>query len=168
MAFGSGQHETTRGCLELLGELSGLPIEKVLDLGCGSGILAIAATKLLKADTVAVDIDTFAVQETLKNINKNGVEDSIRVLHTDGIREVKDKNFDLIIANILANPLKFLASNIVGHLRQGGLLILSGYLENQAQSLHHVYTSLGCKVLKQVIENNWVTSLLGYKTKDKH
>ncbi|WP_291989825.1 50S ribosomal protein L11 methyltransferase [Candidatus Accumulibacter sp. ACC007] len=133
MAFGTGSHPTTRLCLEWL-EHCIAPASSVLDYGCGSGILAIAAARLGASDVLGVDIDPQAVAASLSNAERNGVA----VRFQDSEREVKGQ-FDIVVANILANPLKVLAPAICGHVRRGGRLALSGILAEQSEQLVAAY-----------------------------
>ena len=133
MAFGTGSHPTTRLCLEWL-ERSVTPGLSVLDYGCGSGILAIAAARLGAAEVVGVDIDEQAVIASRSNAERNGVSARFQ----DSERELSGQ-FDLVIANILANPLKVLAPAICGHVRRGGRLALSGILSEQTGDLIAAY-----------------------------
>lgn len=133
MAFGTGSHPTTRLCLEWL-ERQVLPGMSMLDYGCGSGILAIAAARLGAGHVVGVDIDPRAVIAARNNAEENGV--SARFL--DSAHELHGQ-FDIVVANILANPLKVLAPLISAYVRQGGSLALSGILFAQAEDLIAAY-----------------------------
>ena len=133
MAFGTGSHPTTRLCLEWL-ERSVTPGLSVLDYGCGSGILAIASARLGAAEVVGVDIDEQAVIASRSNAERNGVSARFQ----DSGRELNGQ-FDLVVANILANPLKVLAPAICGHVRRGGRLALSGILSEQTGDLIAAY-----------------------------
>ena len=133
MAFGTGSHPTTRLCLEWL-ERQVLPGMSMLDYGCGSGILAIAAARLGADHVVGVDIDPRAVIAARNNAEENGV--SARFL--DSAHELHGQ-FDIVVANILANPLKVLAPLISAYVRQGGSLALSGILFAQAEDLIAAY-----------------------------
>ena len=133
MAFGTGSHPTTRLCLEWL-ERSVTGGESVLDYGCGSGILAIAAGRLGAGEVTGIDIDPQAVQAAMANAERNEVS----ARFTDASHPVEGQ-FDLVVANILANPLRALAPAICGHVRPGGRLALSGILEEQAEDLIAFY-----------------------------
>ncbi len=133
MAFGTGSHPTTRLCLEWL-EGNVTPGLSVLDYGCGSGILAIAAARLGASEVVGVDIDEQAVIASRSNAERNGVSARFQ----DSGRELNGQ-FDLVVANILANPLKVLAPAICGHVRRGGRLALSGILSEQTSDLIAAY-----------------------------
>lgn len=131
LAFGTGTHPTTRMCL---GWIARNPVPTtVLDYGCGSGILAIAAAKFGASDVCAVDIDPAAVQATLDNAKNNGV-----VLNA-GLPDAAIGRHDLVVANILSSPLKLLAPLLCGLTQRGGRLLLSGILERQAQELQAAY-----------------------------
>jgi len=133
MAFGTGSHPTTRLCLEWL-ERTLQEGESVLDYGCGSGILAIAAARMGAASVCGVDIDPQAVAAARANAERNAVAArfSDSSLPVDGM-------FDVVIANILSNPLKVLAPAICSHVRPGGRLALSGILTDQADELIAIY-----------------------------
>ncbi len=133
MAFGTGSHPTTRLCLEWL-ERSILPDHSILDYGCGSGILAIAAAKLGATDVLGVDIDPQAVSAARSNAERNEVS----ARFDDSAKDIKGQ-FDIVIANILSNPLKALAPAICSHVRHGGHLALSGILAEQAEELIGAY-----------------------------
>jgi len=128
MAFGTGSHPTTRLCLEWLVETV-RPGASVLDFGCGSGILAIAAARLGAACSIGVDIDGRAVEAALENVARNGVSGIVRVQHSSIPLEAA---FDLVVANILTNPLCVLAPSIAARVAPGGQVALSGVLEQQA------------------------------------
>ena len=133
MAFGTGSHPTTRLCLEWL-EQTVTPGVSMLDYGCGSGILAIAAAKLGATEVLGIDIDPQAVSAAQSNATRNDV--SPRFLNSS--IPIKGQ-FDLVVANILANPLKALAPAIAAHVRLGGRLALSGILVEQAADLIAIY-----------------------------
>ncbi|GHT95736.1 ribosomal protein L11 methyltransferase [Betaproteobacteria bacterium] len=133
MAFGTGSHPTTRLCLEWL-ERAHPSGKTLLDYGCGSGILAIAAARLGAAEVAGVDIDPQAITAARANAEKNGVTARFEVS-----TETLDQAYDLVIANILANPLRVLAPALCGHVRSGGSLALSGILEAQAAEIIALY-----------------------------
>jgi ribosomal protein L11 methyltransferase len=133
LAFGTGSHPTTRLCLQWL-EASVAPGVSVLDYGCGSGILALAASKLGAATVVGVDIDPRAVDAARDNARKNDVTARFFDCATPVTGE-----FDLVVANILANPLKSLAPALVSHVRHGGQLALSGLLDTQIDEMIDIY-----------------------------
>jgi len=133
MAFGTGSHPTTRLCLEWL-ESVVRPGVSILDYGCGSGILAIAAAKLGAGEVLGVDIDLQAVTAARHNAERNAAN----ARFDDSAHPIIGQ-FDIVVANILANPLKALAPAITGHVRAGGRLALSGILAEQAEELIAIY-----------------------------
>ncbi|QKS27762.1 MAG: Ribosomal protein L11 methyltransferase [Accumulibacter sp.] len=133
MAFGTGSHPTTRLCLEWL-ERSVRPGASLLDYGCGSGVLAIAAGRLGASEVVGVDIDPQAVAVARENAVANGV-----VARFQESADQLDGQFDIVVANILANPLRVLAPALCSHLRPGSLLALSGILVEQSDDLIEAY-----------------------------
>ena len=132
LAFGTGTHPTTRMCLRWIAQRD-LSAQRVLDYGCGSGILAIGAAKHGAAEIVAVDIDPAAVESTQINAANNHVS-----LLT-GLPEAATGVFNLVLANILATPLKMLAPLLCAHVQAGGHLVLAGILEPQADELKAAY-----------------------------
>ena len=147
LAFGTGTHPTTRMCLRWTARHPGAA--KVLDYGCGSGILAIGAALHGARDVVAVDIDEAAVQSTRANAQANGV-----VLRA-GLPELAVGTFDLVLANILATPLKVLAPLLCSHVAAGGHLVLAGILERQAQELQEAYAPY-CHLAVSDSEDGWI------------
>ena len=133
MAFGTGSHPTTRLCLEWL-ERAVSDQCTVLDYGCGSGILAIAAARLGAGRVAGVDIDPQAVEAARANAERNGVT----ALFADSAVPVAGQ-YDLVVANILSNPLRVLAPAICAHVRSGGQLALSGILREQAEEIMGIY-----------------------------
>jgi ribosomal protein L11 methyltransferase len=135
LAFGTGTHPTTELCLQWLDGHAPRG-EHVLDYGCGSGILAIAALKLGAASVWAVDIDRQALWATRENAARNQVEARLKTGLPD---ELPEQRFDLLLANILANPLIELASRLACLVRPGGRLVLSGVLSEQARDVQNAY-----------------------------
>jgi len=164
MAFGTGHHGTTKGCLIIFDHLlqTGFTPKRVLDLGCGAGVLAIAAAKALKRTILATDIDPDAVAVTLENAQLNAVSDYIHAHQADGFESphLKGKSFELIFANILAGPLMGLAPDIAEALAPGGKVILSGILDEQAEKVTQALTEKGLEISPQPSLSGW-TSLLG-------
>ena len=162
LAFGTGHHGTTKGCL-LAFEALCAPRSKVkqishwpktiLDLGCGSGVLAIAAAKSLNRDVLASDIDQDAVDVTIENARINGAADRVTAVQADGIPG--DAKFDLIFANILAGPLVVLAPSIAGALASGGHVILAGLLDEQAERVITSYEAQGLKIIRKSSLSGW-------------
>ena len=134
MAFGTGSHPTTRLCLEWLERTVSTDIS-ILDYGCGSGILAIAAAKLGAKEVLGVDIDLQTVSAAKSNAELN----TVSARFEDSTKEIKGQ-FDIVVANILSNPLKALAPAICAHVRPGGRLALSGILTEQSDDLIEAYS----------------------------
>ena len=160
-AFGSGEHGTTSGCLTLLQHLKarGDTPDNILDLGCGSGILAVAACKLWNAPVLATDIDDECVRVSNHHKAVNGIGDQLQTLAGDGFAVIED-SYDLIIANILAGPLKDMAADLAGHLRDRGYVILSGLLQEQEDDLLAVYLPLGLRLEETCHNGEWSALLL--------
>lgn len=135
LAFGTGTHATTSLCLKWL-ESQDLTGKTVVDFGCGSGILGIAAIKLGAERMIGIDIDPQALEASLDNANRNGVADKLEVYLPENQPEF---TADIVVANILAQPLRELCSVILGLLKPGGKIAMSGILEEQAQSVADVY-----------------------------
>ena len=147
MAFGTGHHETTALCLSVLSDLARgqAAFRNVLDLGTGTGLLAIGAAKLWKKRVLASDIDPVAVEVTRENARANGVAPWVLAAVADGLDNPLLKNgapYDLIVANILAGPLTRLAPSITRALAPGGTLLLSGLLQNQELLVTSFYPRL--------------------------
>jgi len=157
LAFGTGTHPTTGLCL---GWLDAHPPtgQQVIDYGCGSGILAMAAYKLGAVQVHAVDIDPQALQATRDNAARNGIETSIEVLYPD---ELGPSAVGLVIANILANPLIELAPELAGRVASGGHIILTGILSEQADAVMDAYRPW-CEFATPVSREEWVL-LVGVK-----
>lgn len=135
LAFGTGTHATTALCLKWL-ESQDLTGKTVVDFGCGSGILGIAAIKLGAERMIGIDIDPQALEASLDNAQRNGVADKLEVYLPENQPEF---SADIVVANILAAPLRELHSVILGLLKPGGKIAMSGILEEQAQSVADVY-----------------------------
>ena len=168
-AFGSGEHGTTRGCLEAILYLyqSGYKPKHILDMGAGSGILGIAAYKLWKKHVLAVDIDKEATRVACHHRKINNVPsgDKGMICATgDGYaaRPVKGKKggFDFIIANILAVPLIIMASDLSQNLKNHGMVILSGLLVEQEKDVLAAHKAVGLKVEKRITHGEWRTLIL--------
>jgi len=148
LAFGTGTHPTTRMCLRWIAR-RGMGGRRVLDYGCGSGILAIGAARFGAARIDAVDIDPAAVQSTRDNAQANGVE-----LHA-GLPDQAEGRYDIVLANILATPLKVLAPLLCSLVAPGGALVLAGILERQADELKAAYAP-HAKLEVADTEDGWV------------
>ena len=155
LAFGTGTHPTTRMCLRWtaggLAQQGGQApvLGRVLDYGCGSGILAIGAAKFGALDLDAVDIDPAAVQSTLANAQANGVQ--VRA----GLPDLATGTYQTVLANILATPLKVLAPLLCAHVAPGGVLVLAGILERQAGELQQAYAPY-CALSVADAQEGWI------------
>jgi ribosomal protein L11 methyltransferase len=149
LAFGTGTHPTTRMCLRWIASRAGQDLGRVLDYGCGSGILAIGAAKFGAADIDAVDIDPAAVESTRANAAANGVTLDA------GLPDAAHGEYPLVLANILASPLKLLAPLLCGHVAAGGDLVLAGILERQADELKAAYAPW-CTLDVSDQEEGWI------------
>lgn len=157
MAFGTGTHETTSMCIEMIDEQI-KPGQRVLDAGCGSGILSIAAAKLGAGDVLGVDVDPEAVRVAQENLEKNGVADAARAEYGDLTQGV-GYEADLVAANLMAELLCMLTPGIYNHLTDGGLFISSGILEEKADMVTSAYADAGLKVLEVRHKGEWVCVL---------
>jgi ribosomal protein L11 methyltransferase len=164
LAFGSGEHATTEGCLLALGRLAARRWRRrVRDLGCGSGILAIAAAKLWPARVLAVDNDPVAVAVARANAARNGVGQRVRSLESEGYANPRVRAagpFDLITANILADPLCALARGTARHLAPGGVVVLSGLLDRQAARVIEAHRRVHLRLVDEIPIGIWTTLIL--------
>lgn len=166
MAFGTGHHPTTSLCLELIGTMDGRPdleAQTFLDLGTGSGILAIGLC-MLGLTGLGLDTDADAIACAVENAQVNGVEASVRfgVGSTDCLAD--GQLFGVIVANILSGPLIELAPDLSRHLEPGGVLILSGILEDQAHRVAEAYTELGLDRPEIFTSGEWAALRFGGST----
>jgi len=164
MAFGTGHHETTALCLSALSELSRRrSFRNVLDLGCGTGLLAIGAAKLWKRRVLASDIDAVAVDITRQNARANGEGNLVAAFIADGMTHpsiAARAPFDLVIANILAAPLTQLAPSICRGVDRGGTLVLSGLLTWQENLVLSFYRPHGLKLRETLRRGPWSALVL--------
>jgi len=163
-AFGSGEHGTTRCCLEALDWLAKKrSFKRVLDMGCGSGVLAIAAAKLWKTDVLAVDIDPIAVRITQANVQTNREAMHVTSAVSDGYTHERVRRggpYDLIVSNILARPLVAFAPDLAAHLQRHGVAVLSGLLVSQEKQVLSAHAMQGLKLKKRFVHNEWCTLVL--------
>lgn len=151
-AFGSGHHPTTRGCLLALDKLlRRRRYTRVLDLGCGSGILALAVAAVQHRTVLAVDNDEWAVRTTRANAQLNRLAKWIDVRHGDGLRQMPSSaRFDLVCANILARPLIRMAPSVANRLAPGGTVVLSGLLDYQEPAVRAAYGVQGLSLAERL------------------
>ena len=154
MAFGTGTHETTFMCMEQL-ERYVTPGCRAIDVGCGSGILALAAAKLGAADVLAIDLDELAVKVAAENTVKNGLAGRVRVVHGD-LLEKADEKADVIVANIIADVICFLCGPAKKHLLPGGTFICSGIIREREEDVQRALDAAGYAVCSRLAKGSWV------------
>jgi ribosomal protein L11 methyltransferase len=164
LAFGTGHHETTRGCLLLIEEvLSRRPVRHAIDVGCGTGILAMALAKAGLEDVTATDNDPIAITVTRENMELNGLPAAaMTTLVAEGFQHeaLEGKQYDLIVANILAGPLIALAPDMARHAAPGAEIILSGLLTSQEKEVLAAYAKMGFARRQHFRSGEWSALLL--------
>lgn len=160
-AFGTGHHGTTAGCLEMIDAVArARPIRNALDLGTGSGVLAIGLRKIRNIPILATDIDPVAVRVARENVRRNGIASGLRLVTAPGFHSSafgQEGPFDLIIANILARPLMRMAPQLAANLAPGGSVILSGILAEQRWKVLAAYNAVHLRHVRTLWRNGWVT-----------
>jgi len=169
MAFGTGHHGTTLGCLRALDQLArdGFTGENVIDIGCGTAVLAMAAARIWPSGVLASDIDEVAVEVAYSNIAANGLTGRVTCYEAAGFAHpeiVKAAPFDLVFANILKGPLVALAPDMAAHVKPAGYAILSGILNEQAKDVLEVYLRSGFNLVRQEKIVDWTTLVLARNT----
>lgn len=160
LAFGSGHHQTTQGCIlnaEFLKNNSFVPIE-ILDMGCGTGILGICTLKVWQdSNLLGIDIDPEAVKITLDNYQANNIKKANAIVgsNLDNI----DTKFDLIFCNILKQPLLDLAKSFYEKLNKGGYIITSGFITSQEKDVIDMYRKMGFKIINKISMEDWLSIL---------
>jgi ribosomal protein L11 methyltransferase len=154
MAFGTGHHETTKSCLMLIEKFAGMGGKSLLDIGAGTGILAIAASKLGYSPVVGIDIDPLAIEAARKNL---GLNDLGNVEMREGTITAIEDSFDVVTANLIAKTLIEIAPDITARLNTGGLAILSGILTGQEEEVKDSMEKAGLTLNTTIIEGKWVT-----------
>ena len=162
MAFGTGHHGTTKGCLLAFDKffVQSRNLKNVIDIGCGTAVLAMAVGKVSSAKIIASDVDPIAVEVALENLKANNLENRIDCIEAMGFEDFRIKSrgpYDLIFANILKRPLIDLAPDISGHMSSGGLAIISGILDEQAEEIIDFYQQNGLVVFDRIDIGEWVT-----------
>lgn len=167
LAFGSGEHGTTQGCLEALDQQARRRrFGHVLDMGTGAGMLAIAAAKCWPARVTAVDNDPVAVEVARDNAGRNGVGERLHCLVSDGYADpmIRARGpYDLILANILADPLCEMARDLSQHLAIDGVAVLSGLLERQASRVAASHLAYGLFLRRTIVIGPWTTLIMSRK-----
>ncbi len=165
MAFGTGHHGTTLGCLRAFDRLidEGIRPSRVADIGCGTAVLAMAAARVCDATVIASDIDEVAVEVALSNLEANGLAGRIGCVVAAGFDhpDLTSAPFDLIFANILKGPLISLAPDIASASAGGAKVILSGILNEQADEVVDVYSRSGLNLVSRESIVDWTTLVLG-------
>lgn len=167
LAFGSGEHATTQGCLEAIDHgATRWRFGRVLDMGCGAGMLAIAAAKCWPARVMAVDNDPVAISVARENALLNGVGGRVGTLVSDGYTNPLIRTYgpyDLILANILADPLCMMARDLARHLAQDGIAVLSGLLARQADRVVASHLAYGLFLRRTISTGPWTTLVMSRK-----
>ncbi len=165
MAFGTGHHGTTLGCLRMLDQLveAGTGPVRVLDLGCGTAVLAMAAAKVFDVQPLASDIDPVAIEVAEANLRANGLEGRVTCVVAEGFGDpalAEGPAFDLVFANILKGPLLALAPDIAARTNPGAHVILSGLLNDQADDISAHYARHGINPIRRERIGDWTTFLM--------
>lgn len=161
-AFGDGNHPTTRGMIAALGAIdpASFTPQSACDIGAGSGILSFAILEKFRCPVVAVDCEYSAVETILANATENAVTSQLNALQADGFDHphiTAASPFDLIVMNILAEPLMALAADAAAHLAPGGVLIISGILAWQEPQILEAYEALGLERTSRISIGDWTT-----------
>ena len=163
IAFGSGEHSSTRGCLLAFERVAYRRPQRILDLGCGSAILAMAAAKALHRPVLATDIEPWSVRVAAQNAAMNGLRNRLTARLADGWRHRRvaaDGPYDLVFANILARPLCAMATQLAGALAPGGTAILAGLLGTQAVMVMAAHRRAGLVLERRLDVGHWTTLVL--------
>ena len=165
MAFGTGHHGTTLGCLRALDRLAvdGFVGKRVADIGCGTAVLGMAAARIWPDPVIASDIDEVAVEVAASNVRANGLEGRVICVEAAGFDHpavTESAPYDLIFANILKGPLAALAPDMASHLQEGGYAILSGILNEQADEIIEIYAGFGINLVHREEIVDWTTLTL--------
>jgi ribosomal protein L11 methyltransferase len=162
-AFGTGEHPSTRGCLEALDRIAlRRRFRRPLDIGTGSGILAIAAAKRLRRRVVASDVDCAAVRVASHHVRRNGLAGHVQIVCAPGYRSraVRRSDYDLIFANILARPLALMARDLGRAIAPGGATVLAGLLRRQEALVVAAHRAQGLSLERRIVIDGWSTLIL--------
>ncbi len=158
MAFGTGTHPTTSMCIQMIEKYMS-PGARVLDIGTGSGILLVASALLGASSGLGTDSDPVAVEVALKNLAKNRIpQDRFRVIHKEGCPEGEDSSYDIIVANILYDPVRRLLPGMKRALKPGGLIIASGITEGARQDICDAFELHGLETIQIASKEGWITA----------
>lgn len=155
MAFGTGTHETTSGCIQLM-EKYMKPGDKVLDVGCGSGILSIAAALLGSRDILAIDIDPVAVEVTRENVELNKISEYVDTRYGDLTKGVSYRA-DIVVANLMADLVMMLTKDVAKHLEDGGIYISSGIIDFKEEEVCETLKRCGFEIIEILKKGEWCT-----------
>jgi len=165
LAFGSGEHQTTKGCLAAIDWIAKHSHRhNALDMGCGSGILGMACAKTWRCPVMMADIDAASVRVARENARINKITDLVTAIHSNGFSDVRIRNagyYDIVCANILARPLRHMARDLRGTLADGGYVVLSGLLSHQEQFVLSAYRDVGLSLVKRFPVEEWTTLVVG-------
>jgi ribosomal protein L11 methyltransferase len=163
LAFGSGEHGSTRGCLRALERIVWRRPRRILDLGTGSGILAMAAARLVHRRVMATDIEPFSVRVAQQNVTQNRLGRLVKVRLADGWQSLPVRAcgpYDLVLANVLARPLCLMARRLALHLVPGGTAIVSGLLRTHVRGVLAAHRRHGLRLETALYEDPWTTLVL--------
>ena len=160
MSFGTGEHQTTQLVLNLL-ERYVKPGMKVLDVGSGTGVLAITAVKLGAASAVAVDNDEWCYENCKENAELNNVSNSIKII-TGDIKDINEKDFDLVLANIQKNILLEILDDLKMKIKENGMLILSGLLLKDEEEIMISYSDSGFTFVEKSVKDDWISLVFNF------
>lgn len=163
VAFGSGEHNSTRGCLIAFERVARRRPKRILDLGAGSGILAMAAAKRLRRPVLATDIEPWSIRVTRENAARNRLRTLVRPILADGWRDKRVRGggpYDLVFGNILARPLCAMARDLAAHLAPGGTAILAGLLRSQARAVLAAHRRQGLVLERLIDQRPWTTLVI--------
>lgn len=155
MAFGTGTHETTSGCIQLM-EKYMKPGDKVLDVGCGSGILSIAAALLGSRDILAIDIDPVAVEVTRENVELNKISEYVDTRYGDLTKGVSYRA-DIVVANLMADLVMMLTEDVAKHLEDRGIYISSGIIDFKEEEVCETLKRCGFEIIEILKKGEWCT-----------
>ena len=165
MAFGTGHHNTTKGCLEALDRLAtdGFKATRIADIGCGTAVLAMAAARLWHVTVLASDIDPVAVDTAAANVIANGLDGRVECVEAAGFDHPmleRAAPYDLVLANILKQPLIDLAPDMARHVAKDGRIVMSGILTTQADEVTAAYQAVGFAPDRRDDMGDWTTLVM--------